>query len=145
MLVENDGLPKVGNQSKCLGVREPPSPNADVDIDSAGNVVIIQIGANKATPARTGLSVSDDWRRLPGHLIPKELDDGRNGATGKGLKVFVHGIGPFAEGLITHNLQMWYKLGTSQNGVVAPLLPVPLAAFQQDLAQTRQNWVVDPS
>ncbi|MGH9655803.1 MAG: hypothetical protein ACRD6B_20350 [Bryobacteraceae bacterium] len=60
MLIEPDGLPRVANRSKCLGVREPPDAFADIDVDADNNVVL----------NRKGLSVVDDWRRLPGHLIP---------------------------------------------------------------------------
>jgi hypothetical protein len=35
MRVDGDGFPKLGNQSRCLGVREPPNPHADVDLDEA--------------------------------------------------------------------------------------------------------------
>lgn len=143
MLVDSDGLPKLGKRAKCLGVREPPGPNADVDIDSSGNVVIIQQDAQKVTPARQGLSVADDWRSLPGYLIPIELGSDHKGASGKGIKIFVHGSGPFEEGYVTDCLVLWHKPGTSKNGVVAPSAEITLSQFQNDLAATRQNWFVD--
>lgn len=96
MLVEPDGLPTVGNRSKCLGVREPPDRFADVDVDADGKVVL----------NRKGLSVADDWRRLPGHLIPEHLDDGLNGARGKNMRVFVHGVGGFDEGVVAEGLRL---------------------------------------
>jgi hypothetical protein len=69
-----DGLPLVGSHKRCLlGVR-PTGQNADIDLippgDLTGNVVV----------NRKGLSVSADWRNLPGYMIPEELDDEMNGA-----------------------------------------------------------------
>ena len=53
-----------------------------------------------------GLSVSADWRTLPGHLIPEQLNDGANGARGKKMAVYVHGNGldKFVEG---DSLPIW--------------------------------------
>ena len=86
MRVEVDNLPKIGTQSKCLGVREPG--NADIDLDDSGNVKL----------NGRGLSVVSDWRRLPGFLIPEHLENEFNGASGRGLRVFVHGAEGFNEG-----------------------------------------------
>jgi hypothetical protein len=44
----------------------PPNRFAVIDLDGARKVVL----------NRKGLSVSEDWRDLPGHLIPEHLDDG---------------------------------------------------------------------
>lgn len=93
MLTAADGLPRVDRRSKCLGVREPPGPLADVDVEQ-----------NKVLLNRKGLSVADDWRQLPGHLIPEHLDDGFNGASGRNMRVFVHGSGPFDEGPVAKDL-----------------------------------------
>lgn len=135
MLVEADGLPRVGSAAKCLGVREPPSRHADVDLDAAGEVC----------QNRKGLSVNADWRDLPMHLIPEHLDDGFNGARGKGMRVFVHGAGDFREGAVTAELELLHKPGTSTSGVVAPAAAFTLAAYQQHLAATRPEWSVDES
>ena len=35
----DDGLPAVGSNSKELGVRVPPNPNAEIDLDENGNVI----------------------------------------------------------------------------------------------------------
>jgi len=73
MRKDTDGLPLVGTRGNCLGVR----PLYDVDLlptgDEHGEVV-----SNEK-----GMSVSADWRTLPGFLIPEHLDDGLNGASGK--------------------------------------------------------------
>ena len=133
MRFDNDGRPLVGSQSKCLGVRVPPNRHADIDLDNAGKVVL----------NRKGLSVSKDWRSLPPHLIPEHLDDGFNGASGKGMRVFVHGTGAFHEGPVSAGLELHHKLHSSESGVLAPTGSVPMHQYQEDLAATRDGWVVD--
>jgi hypothetical protein len=59
----NDGAPFVGSNSKELGVRVPPNPNGDIDLDENGNVVL----------NGKGMSVAENWRRLLPHLVPKRL------------------------------------------------------------------------
>ena len=66
------GFPLVEKSSRGLGVREPPSEHADVDVDAVGNVVLND----------RGMSVARHWRDLPTHRIPERLDDGAVGATG---------------------------------------------------------------
>ncbi len=92
-----------------------------------------------------GLSLADDWRQLPGHLIPEHLDDGFNGASGKKMRVFVHGTGSFLEGPVAPGLELVHKTGTTKSGVLGPVASVPLAKFQQDLAATRGKWLIDES
>ncbi len=135
MRADSDDFPLVGNQSKCLGVRVPPNPFADIDLDPAGKVIL----------NRKGLSVSKDWRNLPGHLIPEHLDDGFNGASGKGMRVFVHGVGSFDEGLFSAGLVLVHKIPSTESGVVAPAVSVALSQYQDDLVATRAGWSVDES
>lgn len=136
MRVDADGLPRVGVQSKCLGVRELPNQHADVDLDYAGHVVL----------NRKGMSVVADWRLLPGHLLPEHLDDGHNGASGKGMAVFVHGTGTFVDAsAVAAALLLLHKPGRSDSGNVTPKMTVPLAQFQKDLKDTKQNWNIDES
>jgi hypothetical protein len=135
MHVDADGLPRVGTQSKCLGVREPPNPHADVNVDVAGNVIL----------DGNGLSVTADWRQLQGHLIPEHLDDGFNGASGKGMRVFVHGSEGFSEGPVATGLQLCYKPRSNTRGNVTPAASVPLTQYQNDLRATRPDWVIDES
>jgi hypothetical protein len=138
MLKAPDGLPLVGTRSKCLGVR-PTGPNADVDLDPPGDENGDVVSNHK------GLSVSADWRDLPYHLIPEHLDDGKNGASGKNMAVYVHGTGDFTEGALAHGLQMIFKDGTVTAGVIRPVATVPLSLYQADLAATRPDWVNDES
>lgn len=135
-----DGLPVVDTRANCLGARIVGRV-VDVDIDPAGNVVV----------NRKGLSVSKCWRTLIamglGHLVPEELDDGQNGASGKNMAVYVHGSGsgPFAQGAVAAGLEMCFKTGSTDTGVVCPVACVTIAQYQADLAATRVDWVEDPS
>jgi hypothetical protein len=131
----NDNLPLVGTRRSMLGVR----PLTDITLIPPGDV-----NGNVAVD-RSGLSVSEDWRTLPPHLVPEELDDELNGASGKSMKVFVHGIGPFAEGPVAHSLELLFKPNSTTSGVVCPTAVVPLAQYQADLQATRNQWVEDPS
>ena len=119
-----------------MGVRTT-GPFADVDLDEAGNVLT----------NRKGMSVSEDWRTLPGHLIPEHLDDGLNGASGKNMAVFVHGVAGsgFVEGLIAPGLELCFKAGRTSSGNVCPVNCVPIADYQNDLASTRPDWIIDES
>jgi hypothetical protein len=132
----NVQIPLVGAKSKCLGVR-PAGHFADIDLNEAGLVILNQ----------KGMSVSQDWRTLKPHLIPQELDDGLNGASGKGMAVFVHGqgTGAFAEGVVANGLEMCFKNGTTIAGNVCPTVSVSLEQYQDDLAATQTSWVIDPS
>lgn len=134
-----DGLPQVGAHRRCLlGVRLLGA-NADIDLDPAGDL------SGNVVVNRKGLSVSADWRKLPGHMIPEELEDDTNGASGKGMKVYVHGTGKFAEGLVAQSLEMLLKPGSVHSGVVCPTETVSLPQYQSDLQATRADWVDDPS
>ena len=135
MRVNADNLPMVGARSKCLGVREPPSPNADIDVDVGGNVVL----------NRRGLSVVADWRLLPGHLIPEHLESEFNGASGKGMQVFVHGEGAFIEEAVAAGLLLLHKPKNDKSGNVAPSASVALAQFQSDIQATRPHWRIAES
>ncbi len=140
MLKAEDGLPLVGTKSKCLGVR-PAGPNADVDLDPPGDE------GGYVNSNHKGLSVSADWRDLPGYLIPEHLDDGVNGASGRNLAVYAHGsgTGPFAEGKVAAGLELIFKERSHTSGVICPIATVLLSKYQADLQATRPGWVQDES
>lgn len=133
-----DGFPLVGTRAKCLGVR-PTGPNADVDLETADDPT------GRVVSNEKGMSVTADWRMLPGHLIPEHLDDGINGASGKNMAVFVHGSGsgPFGEGALAPGLDIIFKARTKVSGVVRPVVTVLLSQYQADLAATRPDWLND--
>lgn len=132
-----DGLPQVGSHRSCLlGVR-PAGKYADIDLVPAGDL------NGDVAVNRKGLSVSADLSQLPGHLIPQELDDGKNAASGKGMKVYIYGTGVFIEGAVSESLEMLYKPHSVHNGVVCPTAIVSLNRYQVDLEATRACWVED--
>jgi hypothetical protein len=141
MIKDTDGLPKVGQGKRCLlGVR-PIGQHADIDLIPPGDV------NGDVSCNEKGLSVVDDWRKLPGHLVPDYLDDGHNGASGKNMFVFVHGngTGPFSAGAFAHGLEVVLKQGRVDSGVICPVAQTSLHQYQADLAATRQHWDHDDS
>jgi hypothetical protein len=130
----DDNLPVVERSARGLGVRQPPSPHADVDVDGHGNVVL----------NLKGTSVARHWRDLPPHRIPERLDDGEIGATGPNTdRCWRTGDGGFIPGLIAKGLELVHKQHDPTRGNVVPSGIVPLAQFQDDLGATRSQWVVD--
>ena len=130
----DDGLPVVGSNAKELGVRVPPNPHSDIDLDANDCVVL----------NGRGLSVTANWRCLPGYLIPKRLRALFPGATGPDLLTcYKMGTGAFAPGAIGNALTLVLKNGNPQAGNLVPNLSVHLDQFQADLAATRNQWTVD--
>lgn len=127
-------MPIVGSNSKELGVRVSPNAIQDVDLDEKGNVV-----ANGK-----GMSVADNWRRLPPHLIPKRLKPKFAGASGSdNVACFRFGEGPFAPAALSSRLQLVLKEHDVHTGNVSPIITIPERDFQADLAATRSNWTID--
>jgi hypothetical protein len=130
----DDGLPMVGSGSKELGVRVPPNPNADIDLDETGNVIL----------NGKGMSVARNWRGLLPHLVPKRLRSIFPGATGSNnLACFRFGQGPFSPGALDDRLSWVLKEHDSYAGSVVPTQSVPESRFQNDLAATRSGWTID--
>jgi hypothetical protein len=129
-----DGFPSVENGARGLGVREPPSAHADIDVDAAGNVVV----------NGRGMSVARHWRDLPTHRIPERLDNGEVGATGPNSDYcWKLGQGGFSPAAVGNRLVLALKPGSTTRGNVAPSAVVSLGQFQSDLAATRPGWTVD--
>jgi hypothetical protein len=96
----DDGLPAVGSGSSELGVRIPPNPNADIEVDDDGNVIL----------NGNGMSVVENWRSLLPHLVPKRLKPIFPGATGSNkLACFRFGEGPFSPGSLNDRLSLNLK------------------------------------
>lgn len=134
MKAAEDNFPVVGSNSKELGVRVPPNPNSDIDLDD--NQLIKLNGR--------GMSVAEHWQHLPGHLIPKRLQPIFPAATGSNsLKCFKMGEGNFEEANVNSDLRVVIKSGNSHGGNVAPLEQVEVDNFQSSLAATRNAWIVD--
>lgn len=130
-----DGLPVVGDQSKELGVRVPPNPHADVEVDANTNLVVLN---------GSGMSVAANWRFLLPHLIPKRLIAIIPDAKGRNyLACYRIGDGPFAPGPLATGLELVQKAGETNLGNIVPRGVVTVAQFQADLTATRSRWVVD--
>jgi hypothetical protein len=132
-----DGLPVVGDNSKELGVRVPPNPHADVDVDPNTNLVVMD---------GSGMSVAENWRYLKPHLIPARLSSIVAKARGPDvLKCYRLGDGPFVPGQLADGLALVLKSTSTVTGNIVPSIAVTVAQFQSDLAATRMNWLEDES
>ena len=129
-----DGLPVVGSAVKELGVRVPPDPNADIDLDANGDVIL----------NGKGMSVAENWRDLLPHLVPKRLKPIFPGATGSNsLACFRTGQGPFSAGPLNDRVSLVLKRHDAHAGNVVPVPSVAERQFQDDLAATRGEWILD--
>ena len=128
MRKDDDGFPTVQQKANALGVR----PGVDIDIDPQGNVLV----NNK------GMSVSPDWRVMSVLRIPKRLRNQMPGALGSNnTYCFRLGTGPFQQGPFTAGLSL--EPDSATHGNVAPTQVAPLAQYEADLAETRQDWLED--
>ena len=134
MLAEGE-KPKVGRESKMLGVRIPPDPYADVPVDLNGHV----------HPQTGGMSVAPDWRKLPYFLIPERLKSFVPRARGKNdLVCWSLGEGDFESTTLNDHLELRVDQGHSpKHGVVEPKFEMLIDNFQAALAQTGDLWVID--
>lgn len=129
-----DGKPTVGSKSKELGVRVPPDPHTDVDLDSSQFVIL----------NRRGMSVVDNWRIQQVHLIPKRLKNLVQGAIGSdNMSCWRLGLAPFAEGTVTESLDLVLKTNNSRAGNIVPRISQHVQDFQDALESTRNHWIVD--
>ena len=127
VMVEEDGQPKLGLGSRCLGVRVPQ------DIQSPGGNVIPETG---------GMSVAPSLQALPPGLVPKRLRHLYEGAIGPDSgAVWSHGNGPFARRRLTPRLVL--RPDRPGHGLVEPDAPMPLEIYQAALAGTRVGWCKD--
>lgn len=130
----DDDLPVVGSNARELGVRVPPNPNADVDLDDQGNVIL----------NGKGMSVAENWRNLPPHLVPRRLRPLLSTAAGSNqLSCYRLGDGPFQAGPISDRLMLVLKAHDPRSGNVVPCGSKQVQEFQDDLAATRSDWSID--
>ena len=130
----DDGLPVMGENSKELGVRVPPNPYADVDLESDN--VVEQNGK--------GMSVAKHWSFLRPHLIPKRLKSIHSAATGpNSLACYRLGEGEFSAGAMSDDLELCLKQGQQVAGNIVPRKIMTIQEYQHALASTREEWTVD--
>lgn len=126
MKKDDEDRPVVGYGFCELGVRE-----IERDVDENGNVI----------PNDKGMSVSPEWRDISIFVIPRRL---RAGGRGKPSGYcFRRGEGPFQQVACGNGLELVPTSDT--HGVLRPLELAPLNEFLQNLANTRDEWVVDES
>jgi hypothetical protein len=134
MLADGD-RPEVGPAALALGVRVPPDEHAD-----------IAVGEDGLVETRTGgMSVAPGWRLLPIHRIPRRLRAKFPRAAGKNI-VFLWrmGDGPFTEGPFADRLLFRADPEKPErHGFVEPATRMPADEYQEALAATRDQWILD--
>ncbi|MCI0681285.1 MAG: hypothetical protein L0Y71_04205 [Gemmataceae bacterium] len=134
-MLADGGKPKVGAQSKMLGVRVQPHANADIVVDDQGNV----------HPNTGGMSVAPGWRQLPSFLIPKRLRHLAPDACGRNqLVCWQMGEGAFVAARLADDLQLQPDADKPMvHGVIEPAQSMSIAQYQSSLAATRDHWMQD--
>ena len=127
MLPEGDH-PKLGASARTLGVRVP----RDIEPDQNGDV----------QPGSRGMSVAPSLRDLPVEWVPKRLKHLREGAIGPDTsKVWRHGEGRFETARVAPHLML--RPDRPDHGNVAPEVAMQLTQYENAIAQTRSDWVID--
>jgi len=128
MKKDADDLPIIGPTS--LGVR----PGVDIDVDASGDVLV----------NGKGMSVNSAWRTINVNRIPKRLRHLVLGAGGSNNSFcFRFGEGDFVQSTFADGLTLEPDSATHAN--VAPESVVPLATYEDNIAATRSQWVIDES
>jgi hypothetical protein len=131
VMAEMEGRPTVGSARDMLGVRP------GVDITPDGNGVV--------HPGTRGMSVVSCVCRLPPTLVPRGLhrDVNLRGVVGiRSKRLWCMGEGGFVSGRIGDELDLQVA-GRPGHGCIVPVGVVPLQEFQDALAATRDQWVID--
>lgn len=122
------------SNSKELGVRVPPNTSADIDVTETKTVIM----------NGRGMSIAENWRVLPGHLIPKRLTPAFPGATGSNsLSCFQIGEGAFAPDRFNDEHSLFFKAGKTKQGNLSPSTEMSMSAFQTALVAPREQWQID--
>ena len=127
-----DGRPSIANDARSLGVRVPPAPKVDINIDSNGCVA----------PNSGGMSVVPDWRRLQFYRIPRRLRNLLPEASGSNSDAcWRYGHGPFMSGEFADGLQL--RVDNADHALVEPNDRIPFHQFEEFLSATRDGWIID--
>lgn len=112
-----------------------PEPEPDIAADESGMV----------RPETGGMSVVPNWRDLRFYRIPRRLKIKVPGAKGSDqLFCWRLGEGPFVAGPIAPRLSLRPDDDVhSKHGVIEPTQVMALTEYQEALAATRDQWVID--
>ena len=132
-MLADDSVPVVGPSRKMLGVTAGHEPNVDITPTVDGLVI----------PESGGMSVAPAWTDLPAHRIPRRLRDKCESAAGNNNReCWRLGSGAFNNSMVSSKLNL--RVDSRIHGVVEPSREMSLSDFQDALAQTRQQWTIDP-
>ena len=132
-MLPDGNRPKVGADKKMLGVKAGSDKHDDIAPDEMGNV----------HPRTGGMSVAPAWRELPAHRIPKRLRFICPKARGTNeMEVWYLGEGPFQSEAITDRLN--FRVDRPLHGMVEPATTMPFDEYEQLLADTTGQWLIDP-
>lgn len=133
-MLPDGNRPKVGPGKKMLGVKTGSGKHDDIAQDKTGNV----------HPGTGGMSVVRAWRELPPHRIPERLTPLCPNAAGSNkAEIWYMGEGPFQSESITGQLNL--RVDSAHHGMLEPAGTMMLADYQQSLADTVDQWRVDPA
>lgn len=122
--------PKIGPTARTLGVRVPPNPHVDIQVNADGTV----------EPGRGGMSVSPDVQSLPKSRVSPRYKRMKPNAHGPyGDVCWRMGDGPFADGNVSDRLVL--RVDSSDHGVIEPAYQMPVGEYQQALAATEDAWI----
>ena len=125
---EENGKPATGQDATRLGLRR-----GEVPLDSAGLV----------QPSSGGLSVRPSLQAIPIEFVPRRLAHLCQGARGNDRSCgWSHGQGPFADGEVAPTLRLRIDQ-PNRHGLFEPKAVTTLADFEQAIAATRNDWIVD--
>ena len=127
MKPDEDGKPKVGTASICLGIRVPPERDG------------ITLVEGQIEPGTGGLSVRPSLQTIPVAMVSEELQAIVPGASGgKNHHVWQMGEGPFENAPVADNLTL--RPDSRYHGLLEPSVTMLFEDFQNALAATRDSW-----
>ena len=125
--------PLAGSSKKMLGIKAGSEPADDIAPTPDGRVF----------PETGGMSVAPTWRDLPAFRIPRRLKNLCPAATGNNkMECWRMGSGPFEDAAVSPELNL--RVDSGSHGAVEPSRELPLHTFQAALAQTQDQWIIEP-
>jgi hypothetical protein len=129
MKIDDDRKPSVGRSAVKLGVR----------VESPGNASDILVTNGMVSFGIEGMSVSPSPSALPPHRIPRRLRDRFPEAHGADSTwVWKYGDGDFLACQINESIA--FRPTSVHHGVLCPTVEMPLLAYEEGLATTRNEW-----